>query len=99
VFVVAGIARPERFLADLKAAGWQVAGSLAFRDHHHFSRTDMARIEAAAAAAGAEAIVTTEKDAVRLDVSRGGRLPIAVVPLTATVEPAAAFRSWLIGRL
>ena len=99
VYAVAGVARPERFFADLQAAGWQVGGSLAFRDHHHFSREDVARIEAEAVATGASAVMTTEKDAVRLDVSSDHRLPIVVVPLIATVEPTGEFRSWLIARL
>jgi tetraacyldisaccharide 4'-kinase len=99
VFAVAGVARPERFFGDLQAAGWQLGGSLAFRDHHHFSRADVARMEAGAVAAGASAVMTTEKDAIRLDVSSGHRVPIVAVPLIATVEPAAGFRSWLIDRL
>jgi tetraacyldisaccharide 4'-kinase len=99
VFAVAGIARPERFFNDLRASGWQVAGSLAFGDHHEFSRRDVERIEAAAAAAGADAIVTTEKDAVRLESHGIDRLPVVVVPMTVSVEPSDAFRSWLLARL
>ena len=41
VFVVAGIARPERFFADLASAGWDVVGTMAFRDHHLFTRRDI----------------------------------------------------------
>src|SRR5262249_34400875 len=41
IFAVAGIARPERFFSDLATAGWLVAGSLAFRDHHRFTQTDI----------------------------------------------------------
>ena len=99
LFAVTGIGRPERFHQDLSATGWQVTGSLAFRDHHRFSRGDVARIEAAAAAAGADVIVTTEKDAVRLEGYGTERVPVIVVPLAARVEPADAFRSWLIARL
>jgi tetraacyldisaccharide 4'-kinase len=99
VFAMAGVARPERFFADLRASGWQVAGSLAFRDHHEFSRRDVERIEAAAAAAGADAIVTTEKDAVRLESHGIDGLPVVVVPMTVSVEPSDAFCSWLLARL
>ena len=48
VVAVAGIARPERFFADLRAAGWELAGALAFRDHHRFTPRDVARIVGAA---------------------------------------------------
>ena len=53
--LVAGIARPERFFADLASAGWQVAGTMTFRDHHLFTDRDVARAQAAAALGGGEA--------------------------------------------
>ena len=99
VFAVAGIARPERFFADLASAGWRVAGTMSFRDHHMFSRRDVARIVAAARAAGASILMTTEKDAVRLDGQDFRDAPVASVPLTVSVEPAAAFSSWMRDRL
>ena len=54
---------------------------------------------AAARAAGATLIMTTEKDAVRLAGRSFGTLPAAAVPLIATIEPAAAFADWLLDRL
>lgn len=99
VFAVAGIAGPDRFLNDLQATGWQVAGSMTFRDHHPYSRRDLARIVAAARAAGASAIVTTEKDLVRLLPFRPFAIPITCVPLTMEPDPRGAFRRWLAGSL
>jgi tetraacyldisaccharide 4'-kinase len=96
VFAVAGIARPHRFFADLSAAGWSIAGTLTFRDHHRFDPADLRRIGEAARAAGAEAVVTTEKDGVRLEPLLAGER-IAVVPLILTLEPAVA--PWLLARL
>ena len=49
--------------------------------------------------AGAEWIVTTEKDFVRMRVLELGDLPLAWVRLEVTVEPAEEFRRWLFGRL
>jgi tetraacyldisaccharide 4'-kinase len=98
VFAVAGIARPERFFDDLRAAGWQVAGTLSFADHHRFTRRDVDRIRAEATAAGAPIVLTTAKDAVRLEALDGG-VPFAAVPLTARVEPAERFREWLMARV
>lgn len=99
VYAVAGIARPERFFADLRDAGWTVTGTRSFRDHHRFSALDITAIVAAARASGAEAIATTEKDAVRLAGMDPGGLPWAAVPLHTTIEPAARFADWLSGRL
>ena len=92
VFAVAAIARPDRFFEDVATAGWSVAGTQAFRDHHWFSREDVARIDRAALAAGAAAILTTDKDAVRLEAHTLS-LPLARVPLVVTIE--AGFDAWL----
>jgi tetraacyldisaccharide 4'-kinase len=66
VLAVAGLARPERFFADVGRRGWTVAGALAFRDHHRYTRNDLVRIAAAMRSAGAALVVTTEKDVVRM---------------------------------
>ncbi len=99
VFAMAGIARPERFFDDLRRAGWTVAGTRTFRDHHRFDASDVAALGAAARACGAEAIVTTEKDAVRLEGLDLSVMPIAAVPLAMTIEPADRFAEWLLARL
>jgi tetraacyldisaccharide 4'-kinase len=99
VFAVAGIAGPERFLNDLRAGGWPVAGSMTFRDHHPYSRRDLARVIAAARSAGAASIVTTEKDLVRLLPFRPFAMPIAPVPLTLEPDPRDEFRRWLAASL
>jgi tetraacyldisaccharide 4'-kinase len=99
VFATAGIARPERFFADLTAADWQVVGTMPFRDHHQFTRRDVERIAAAAKSTAAAIVLTTDKDAVRFAACDLTDLPIAAVPLTATVEPADEFCAWLLGRL
>lgn len=95
VFAVAGIARPERFVSDLRAAGWTLAGTMAFPDHHDYGRADVERIVAAARAAGAGTIVTTEKDVVRLEGHALGGLRLTPIPLTVSIEPASAFTRWL----
>lgn len=93
VVVLAGIAAPERFVQMLTAAGWRVADLVAFGDHHRFSRRDLDRV---AAAARERLVVTTEKDAMRLLPLRPLPIAIAAVPLEARVEPADAFRTWLL---
>jgi tetraacyldisaccharide 4'-kinase len=99
VFAVAGIARPDRFFSDVESAGWRLVGSMGFRDHHRFRPADVARITAAARSAAAAIVLTTEKDAVRLEACPLGDLPIASVPLIVGIEPLDAFRDWLFERL
>lgn len=98
IFGVAGIARPDRFFTDLQAAGHPLAGTLAFRDHHRYSRADVERIERAARHVGAAAVMTTEKDAVRLEALPLS-LPFFVIAQTVDIDPAGAFIEWLTERL
>jgi len=99
VYAVAGIARPERFFQDLSRDGWALAGTFAFADHHRYDARDVARIVGAARAAGAAALVTTEKDLMRLLPFRPLALPVMWVPLTVRIEPDDRFRSWLSAKL
>ena len=99
VTAVAGIARPRRFFDDVRDAGFDLAHTVVFRDHHRYSARDAARIQAEAAAAGAQAILTTEKDGVRLQAWLPFEPPMATLPLTLGVEPVAAFKAFLADRL
>lgn len=99
VFAVAGIARPDRFFDVAVRAGYTLVGRTTFRDHYRFDAADVAAIAAAAVRAGAAAILTTEKDLVRLLAFRPFALPLAWLPLETDIEPADAFRAWLAGRL
>lgn len=65
-FAFAGIARPERFFEDLEADGVTLKGQYAFPDHHEFRAQDVTRVVRMAQECGADTLVTTEKDAVRL---------------------------------
>lgn len=95
VLAAAGIARPDRFAADLRAAGWTVAGMRWFRDHHPYSAADVGALVDQARGVGADLILTTEKDLVRLQPVLPPGAPIAWVPLEVSIEPADEFRSWL----
>jgi tetraacyldisaccharide 4'-kinase len=99
VLLVSGIARPARFEQDARAQGLDVAGTLAFRDHHIFGRGDIDRISATLREMAAEIVVTTEKDLMRLLIHRPWPFRVAVLPLSVAVEPAHEFASWLTGRL
>jgi tetraacyldisaccharide 4'-kinase len=99
VLGVAGIARPEPFFADLREAGWVVAAELAFADHHLYCARDVARIVEVARASRSVMVLTTEKDLMRLLPQRPFPIPLAVVPLRLSIEPALPFRRWLADRL
>ncbi len=66
VLAVSGIGNPDSFRWLLVAAGATVADHCVFPDHHAYSREDLQRVKQAAERVGADRIVTTEKDAVKL---------------------------------
>jgi tetraacyldisaccharide 4'-kinase len=98
-FAVAGLAKPARFFAELAASGWDVADTRPFADHYRYQARDVAAMVGAARACGASAIVTTEKDLMRLLPFAPFALPLCWVPLQVRIEPADAFRRWLAERL
>jgi tetraacyldisaccharide-1-P 4'-kinase len=59
----------------------------------------MQRIVREAHRAGAAAIVTTEKDGVRLEKRLPLALPVLVVPLEVSIEPVEVFTNWLLARI
>ncbi|HVR41352.1 MAG TPA: tetraacyldisaccharide 4'-kinase [Thermoanaerobaculia bacterium] len=61
VFAFAGLANNEQFFATL-----ETVGTRGFPDHHRYTAADLDAIRQAARDADADAIVTTEKDAVKI---------------------------------
>jgi len=99
VVAAAGIAEPSRFTRALEAAGWTVARSVEFADHQRYTASDLATLAVAVRETDSAGVVTTDKDAVRMLPLRPLPVSIAAVPLTVTIEPAEAFRSWLLERV
>jgi tetraacyldisaccharide 4'-kinase len=95
-----GIARPEQFFAGLEAAGVSLALRAAFRDHHSYTAQDLNRLAASAHAAGATALITTEKDLLRLGkLVFPESLPLATTRLRIEIESQNTAIDWLIDRL
>ncbi len=91
----AGIGRPAGFFEALEEAGWTLAARVAFADHHSYSARDIDRLTRDAAQAGARILVTTEKDAVRLERLPAPGLPLVTAALEVSVEPAGEFAAML----
>ncbi len=77
---VAGIGAPERFFEQLRSMRLSFTANT-FPDHHDFSATDLDY--------AGDAILTTEKDAVKL-ARLSLPLPVWVLPVTAEVSPDLA---------
>ncbi len=76
-----GIADNARFFDDVRRLGGEVAECFGFRDHHPYRRRDIDRVLAAARRTGAGCLVTTAKDAVRLEAFGPLAFPLVVIDL------------------
>ena len=99
VLAIAGIAQPERFFQELARGRLGCERDRVLPGPLPLHGADAASLVARARRAGARAIVTTEKDLVRLLPFRPMALPVVWVPLEVRIEPAAEFRTWLASRL
>ncbi len=103
VLAFCAIARPEEFFAELRRQGRDVVEACAWRDHHAYTAGDIAKLTALAQRHGAEALLTTEKDWVRLRPEQRQQLeataPLRTAKLTARLVDEASVMEALLARL
>jgi tetraacyldisaccharide 4'-kinase len=87
--VFCGIARPQNFLLQLRAAGIDPVAEAFFRDHHAYSEKDVRDLLRLREQSEAGGFVTTEKDAVNLGGYLQALAPLAVVPVTMELANAS----------
>jgi tetraacyldisaccharide 4'-kinase len=84
-----GIARPQGFFAMLRGAGCEVAGEMAFADHHAYTGEHFQLLVDAARHAGADGFCTTAKDAVKISAEALRKLeeigPVVVAELRVSL--------------
>jgi len=76
-----GIARPQRFIEDLRANGINPVATKFYRDHHPYSSADIDELIAIRIQNGATGFITTEKDQINLGahIEKLGNVAIARV--------------------
>lgn len=94
-----GIATPESFERFLREGGAHIVHASRFLDHYRFTHEDLVEVFAQAVAAGAEFIVTTEKDAVRLAASESFPLPLYYLRLEIEILRGAADFQEAVGKI
>ncbi|MEM9779323.1 MAG: tetraacyldisaccharide 4'-kinase [Pseudomonadota bacterium] len=93
-FAFAGIGRPAKFFATLRATGAEVVGTQSFADHAPYPRPVLQRLLSDAAKLGAQ-LVTTEKDAVRLPPDL--RREVLTLPVRVDFADASPLETLLAG--
>ncbi len=79
-----GLGQPRTFWRTLETLGIRAAPRLVFRDHHRYTAADLEEIGRQAMDAGAQALVTTEKDMMNLPA--GAALPLRIYCLRIGIE-------------
>jgi tetraacyldisaccharide 4'-kinase len=87
--VFCGIARPQSFVLQLRAAGIDPVAEAFFRDHHAYSAEDVRDLIRLQQRSEAGGFVTTEKDAVNLGGYLSALAPLSVVPVKMELADAA----------
>ena len=97
-YIFSGIARNERFQDTIGQAGVHVCGTSFFDDHHWYSELDLKEISQSAAESGAETIITTEKDYIR--ISKATTWPLELVVVGVEIQfPDDRFDQYIQGEL
>jgi tetraacyldisaccharide 4'-kinase len=97
VYAFCGIANPESFRNTLSLSGCHLSGLKEYCDHHSYAEKDISGIVDKAGLLGADYIITTEKDMVKI---RGfGRLPGNLLWLSISFHAEGRFYDEIFGRI
>ena len=95
--VFCGIARPQNFLLQLRAAGIDPIAEAFYRDHHTYTERDIRDLLQLRQRSEAGGFVTTEKDAVNLGGYLDSLAPLAVIPVKMELAGAANAVDTMLG--
>lgn len=87
--VFCGIARPQNFTLQLRAANIEPVAEAFYRDHHAYTEKDIRELLDLKQRSEAGGFVTTEKDAINLGGYLTALEPLAVVPVKMELADAA----------
>jgi tetraacyldisaccharide 4'-kinase len=87
--VFCGIARPQNFVLQLRAANIEPVAEAFYRDHHAYTERDIRELLSLKQKSDADGFATTEKDAINLGPYLSALAPLAVVPVKMELQDAA----------
>ncbi|KXU35131.1 tetraacyldisaccharide 4'-kinase [Cephaloticoccus primus] len=94
-----GIATPESFFKFLTDLGADLVARERFPDHYRYVQEDFVELAALAARSGAECLLTTEKDAVRIPPTHQWGCPVYYLRLEIDLLRGAADFDEAVGRI
>lgn len=94
-----GIGNPRAFFRDLRKWELEVVREVTYRDHHSYGAGELHRLAGRASTAGAEILLTTEKDMANLPAVWKTRLPIIACATRLEIQNSDAFLESLVSRL
>lgn len=83
-----GIARPQNFVQQLRAANIEPAAEAFYRDHHRYTENDVRELLQLKQQSQAGGFLTTEKDAINLGSQIYALAPLSVVPVKMDLQDA-----------
>jgi tetraacyldisaccharide 4'-kinase len=86
--VFCGIARPQNFVLQLRAANIDPVAEAIYRDHHAYTERDIHELIALRQQSEAGGFITTEKDAVNLGHYLSAIQPLCVIPVRMELADA-----------
>jgi tetraacyldisaccharide 4'-kinase len=89
-FAFCGLGNPSNFFRQLEKEGLELAGRKTYLDHHFYSAKDVAEIDRRARSTGAEFLITTVKDAVRLAGTRF-EMPCYIAEIETVLDDRQGF--------
>lgn len=96
VFLFSGIARNVEFRRSVEELGGVVTGACDYTDHHAYTPGNIDHIDKSAVQSGAEMILTTEKDGVKLSSANPFSLPWGILGIETDMGVHdSRFEAWL----
>ena len=89
------VGNPKSFFEQLRNSGYELVAEKAFRDHHAYTQKDIDDLTDAATRAGARALITTAKDAVKLR-SLHFSLPYSVFEIEIAIQDEELFKNLIL---
>lgn len=100
-FIISGIASPESFLKALTLTGVEINNQIIFRDHKEYSLKEIQKIRKKFYSTNSHSVITTEKDAVKLnEYSREfDDIDIFYLKIKLCLDDEESFKQYLINKL